>query len=368
MAGSPFLKKAIQQNEKQVADNNRKVTDLTKSIADYKRKLEQSCAAIGIQGVSFRDELQRLPLELPAIFDQVAHAICSDDVAKALAYHAALQEYLHNCEVPAVSATAMAAASSSSSKKDKKKRGAKAAAADAASLEPLDAAFETVAAPFAFFTAIEELRAASDRVAAAPSLLDFEAEAAEIDWDFSIDESGSGDAATIDWGIEAVAADDGAVAGGDVADLDAPVEIDWDITSTDVVDMEEPAFSLGNGDDAATAVDSIVSLAIDGDAAEPTRVGLLEESEFRTRVQNDLLELRAFLHQRSVELQSSNSVAFANQFQGTCGTSVLVVLLTRVWLAHSVSLCIVHRQWLSSNRASRRSRCTSVQSTVRSAS
>ncbi|KAI9999267.1 hypothetical protein PInf_004087 [Phytophthora infestans] len=252
----PFLKKSIQQNEKQVADNNRKMADLTRSIAEYKRKLETSCADMGIAGENFREELRRLPMELPSLFDGVAKAICSDEIATAIEYHQALQAYLHDCEIPVVVTESIS--SSSSKKKKKSKKQVEAAE------EPevtTDEPFELVLAPHKFFAAIENCR---------------HREVGEIDW-----------------GIETVASTEPAVTVDD-----APVEIDWDITTSDAV---EPVNEVSAPEAADVA----------------TRVGLLDDNEFRTRVLNDLLELRAFLRQRLVELSGSDSVAFANQFQGS---------------------------------------------------
>lgn len=239
--------------------------------------------------------------------------ICSEKIFAALAYHRALQEYLQNCEPPAVSVSAAA-----SFKKDKNAKNAKASPAGSSKQDALDDAFETVSAPFEFFSALGELRAAKDQVEQAAANLDFEAEAAEINWDFSIDGSGSSEEATIDWGIESASDDIVASTGNveDAVDLDAPVEIDWDITSSDLVESIDTSFG------GAAAVDGIQTLDIGVDLAtsmETTRVGLLSENEFRTRIQNDLLELRTFLRQRKEELKGNANVAFANQFQGSSG-------------------------------------------------
>ncbi|POM73268.1 Hypothetical protein PHPALM_9900 [Phytophthora palmivora] len=300
----PFLKKSIQQNEKQVADNNRKMADLTRSIAEYKRKLEVSCADMGIAGENFREELRRLPLELPSIFNAVAKSICSDQIADAIEYHQVLQSYLHDCEIPVVSSVTEST-SSSSSKKDKKnkKKGKKQTEVIATPENKMDEPFELVVAPHSFFDAIKELCNASDKMVETGTTMDFEAEAAEISWDISLDDSGTGDAGEIDWGIETVDSTETTATSNDT-----PVEIDWDITTSDVV---EPLGEVNSaeGVDIMEPVPNAIEMA--------TRVGLLGESDFRTRVLNDLLELRAFLHQRLVELSGSDSVAFANQFQGS---------------------------------------------------
>ncbi|KAF1316527.1 Cdk5rap3 protein, partial [Globisporangium splendens] len=305
----PFLKKSIQQNEKQVADNNRKAADLTKSIAEYKRKLELACSSIGIQGVNFREELHRLPYELPSIFEDAGKTICGEDIVAAIAYHRALQDYLQNCELPAVSVATTS--TQSSSKKDKKKS---AKSTQSVKEEATDESFETVHVPFEFFSAIEELRAAKDEVVDNAVNLDFEAEAAEINWDFSIDGSGSGeDVTTIDWGIETIS-DDTATSNNDGAvDLDTPVEIDWDISSAEVGESIVEPVSIGDAVVASTP-STTHEITISG---EPTRVGLLSENEFRTRILNNLLELRTFLRQRQQELKGADNVAFANQFQGS---------------------------------------------------
>eukprot|EP00644_Phytophthora_capsici_P001061 jgi/Phyca11/9974/fgenesh1_pm.PHYCAscaffold_43_\ len=299
----PFLKKSIQQNDKQVADNNRKMTDLTRSIAEYKRKLETSCADMGIEGNNFRDELIRLPLELPSIFDGVAKAICSDEITSAIGYLQALQRYLHDCEIPVAESTRSSSSRKETSKKDKKNKKKSKKQLDVLE-EPemtTSESFELIVAPHKFFDAIEELRNASDQLVDTSATLDFEAEAAEISWDISLDENDAADAGEIDWGIETVASAE-PVATGD----DTPAEIDWDITTADVVE------------DAASEENASKSMGVEEPTAKQvTRVGLLDDSEFRTRVLNDLLELRAFLRQRLVELCGSDSVAFANQFQGS---------------------------------------------------
>lgn len=299
----PFLKKSIQQNDKQVADNNRKMTDLTRSIAEYKRKLETSCADMGIEGNNFRDELIRLPLELPSIFDGVAKAICSDEIASAIEYHQALQSYLHDCEIPVAESTRSSSSRKETSKKDKKNKKKSKKQLDVLE-EPemtTSESFELIVAPHKFFDAIEELRNASDQLVDTSATLDFEAEAAEISWDISLDENDAADADEIDWGIETVASAEPVTTGDDT-----PAEIDWDITTADMV--EDPA----SEENASKPMD-----VEEPTAEQITRVGLLDDSEFRTRVLNDLLELRAFLRQRLVELCGSDSVAFANQFQGS---------------------------------------------------
>jgi hypothetical protein len=260
-----------------------------------------------VQGENFREELQRLPLELPSMFDGVAKAICSDEIASAIEYHQALQTYLHDCEIPVVAP--VAEPSSSSSKKDKKNKKKKGKKQSELTEDPeitADEPFELVVVPHKFFSAIEELRNASDEVAELDTTLNFETEAAEISWDISLDDSGTADAGEIDWGIETVAATES----GAAAD-DSPAEIDWDITTSDVVEPVSDVNAAGS----VAVVEAVPEVSAPAENA--TRVGLLDDSDFRTRVLNDLLELRAFLRQRLVELSGSDSVAFANQFQGS---------------------------------------------------
>ncbi|CAI5733418.1 unnamed protein product [Hyaloperonospora brassicae] len=302
----PFLRKSIQQDEKQIADNNRKMADLTRRIAEYKRKLEVSCADMGIAGANFRQELRRLPLELPSILDEIANAICCVEIDDAVEYHQALQSYLHDCEVPTVTSSAESMPSPRSQKGMKsKKKGRKQTevteARESTTMEP----FELVVKPHVFFDALVELREASDELVTTNAALDSEAEVAEISWDISADTDSTANADVIDWGIETVGS-----AELDATAEDAPVEIDWDITTVDVVKSVGADISA-EGSGVVGTMPSTPAIA-----AKTTRVELLRDSEFRTRVLNDLLELRAFLRQRLLELSGSDSIAFANQFQG----------------------------------------------------
>ncbi|CAI5709719.1 unnamed protein product [Peronospora farinosa] len=303
----PFLKKSIVQNEKQVADNNRKIADLTRSIAEYKRKLKVSCADMGIAGEHFRDELRRLPLELPNMFKKVAESICCNEIASAIEYHQALQTFLHDCEVPAIQPITESSTSTSLKKaKKSKKKGKKLIEVVEESGSTTDEPFELVVAPHNFFDALKELCSASDELNDANATLHFEAEAEDIGWDISLGESDTADGSGIDWGIETVASTEPAAAAEDT-----PVEIDWNIPTSDVV---EPVSEMNDTE----GTDVVETVPYMPDSAEKiTRVGLLDQSEFRTRAVNDLLELRAFLRQRLLELSGSDSVAFANQFQGS---------------------------------------------------
>jgi hypothetical protein len=255
---------------------------LQKSFSEYKRKLESSCAEMGIAGIHFRDELQRLPAQLPSLFAQVASCICSEDIEDALVYHAALQSYLRDCEGPADPAEG---------KPGKKK-----------TAEHQDVAL------FAFFKSIRELQEASEEAEAPPVALDFEVEAADIEWDISMS-TGDADLA-IDWGIETMASDE--VTSDDSGIQVEAAEIDWDI-STEPADVSTSSFSIG-GDAVVVDVNETVRAT--------TRVGLLSDNEFRSHVLNDLLELKMFLRQRRVEVadQTTTTVAFANQFHGSSCT------------------------------------------------
>ncbi|KAL7686481.1 putative CDK5 regulatory subunit-associated protein [Plasmopara halstedii] len=303
----PFYKKFIQQNEKEVVDNNRKIVDLTKSIVEYKRKHQAYCANMGIEGVNIREELRRLPLELPSLFHGVATAICCEEICDAIEYHQALQVYLHDSEVSA-SATESDKSAIIVTKKDKKtrKKGKKqielAGEPEIKAEEP----YELIAASHNFFFTMEKLRNASDELVESAPTLDFEAEAADIIWDISIDDTGTADADEIDWGIRSVAS----VTASSTLD-DVPAEIDWEITSSDVL---EP---IGEGGPFKTV--EIMDSAENAFATTEklTRVQLLANTEFRTCALNDLLEIHAFLCQRLSELSGSSSVAFANQFQGS---------------------------------------------------
>ncbi|CAH0520816.1 unnamed protein product [Peronospora belbahrii] len=302
----PFLKMSIQQNEKQVADNNRKIADLTRNITEFKRKLEVSCTDIGITGEDFGEELRRLPRELPNIFDKVAKTICCDEIVSAITYHQALQNYLHNCEMPAMTSVAECSSSSFSKKGENSRKKGKKLTKVVGIVEEREVTTDEVAAtPHNFFSALKELCSASDVVPEVHASFDYNAEAAEISWDISLGEDRTADVNEIDWGIEMVGSTEPIATSNNT-----PVEIDWGSTSSYMV---KPVSDL-NGAEGIYVVEPAPK--VPATAETITRVGLLDDYDFRTRALNDLLELQAFLRQRKIELSGNNSVAFANQFQG----------------------------------------------------
>jgi hypothetical protein len=321
---SPFLKKTIQQNEKAVGENNRKIVELRKSISEYKRRLSDACSNMGIEGNNFREELERLPRELPSIFSNVSASICSETIQEAIAYHQALQTYLHSCDPP--SAPSATTNNSKNTSSRKKKAGKKAATSSALEESQVEESIDqkSTSRPSSvptFFHAIAELRAAEDvhptQVEQDSVGVDLSSDDAEINWDISLEDTGAvvsmdeeGVVSSIDWGIETASVETAT----NVEEDASPVEIDWDISTDNVgivdttADISTPvianAFSANPND--STSLD------------KSTRIGLLMDTEIRNRVLNDLLELRAFLRQRTQELLAEDNVAFANHFQGTC--------------------------------------------------
>jgi len=176
-------------------------------------------------------------LELPSIFQAVGESICAGEVLHAIEYHEVLQTYLHSCEPPVMETAADEGTASSKGKSKKKTKTGK---AQSESPRATEEAFELVSAPYKFFTALKELHEAEDKLdEPSPVSLDFEAEATEISWDITLDDAGTADAVAdagaIDWGIETVVEQDG---GGSAGSDDTPVEIDWDITTSEVTAVE----------------------------------------------------------------------------------------------------------------------------------
>ncbi|KAH9095951.1 hypothetical protein Ae201684P_010159 [Aphanomyces euteiches] len=128
------------------------------------------------------------------------------------------------------------------------------------------------------FEALDALRNSSfdsSPVEQVVNAINFE-EAVEIKWEDETTSPNPGDDSGIDWGIT------------------ESTDIEWDISTTNAPVHCAPSSS-----------------------GPSTKVELLLESQFRIRITNELIELRAFLAQRKLELKSDD-VAFANQFQ-ICG-------------------------------------------------
>lgn len=300
----PLKKKTIQSNEKQVADNHRKMQEYQKSIQTSKHELAKMCADLGIQAPkdddknqnqmidsrSFREQLEALVSELPTYFLHLSDRICAEPIEKAEEYYVAMQEYLHSV-TPASFAESSSKSSKSSKSKSSKSKSSNSSSLEIISNQPTE------------MPAIQKLRhARRDTTDGQDHTIPVDAESGmanptedqvhEIQWDIttsvSVDETTS----------ESPSMDD---------------EIDWNISTVEASDSVR-SVEEENPTTSATPKET------------NSRCTWMRSMEFRNQLKNNILELQAYLLQRAVELcdGDASAVVYANQFQHSSNAKVLI--------------------------------------------
>jgi len=84
----PQLNKTIERCSKAQGDLERKDTEYNKNIQNYKTKLAQACASLGIEGQNIEAEIPQLVVELPSIFDRLVEGTRHPDFYNAISYYA----------------------------------------------------------------------------------------------------------------------------------------------------------------------------------------------------------------------------------------------------------------------------------------
>ncbi|KAL6053156.1 CDK5 regulatory subunit-associated protein 3 [Balamuthia mandrillaris] len=93
----PSLKKKLDRSQKQMEELERKEVEYNKGALENRKKYEQECADIGIEGKNVREELQQLVSELPNLLAEVVATIQRDDrMAQACNLYKAFAEYTFN--------------------------------------------------------------------------------------------------------------------------------------------------------------------------------------------------------------------------------------------------------------------------------
>ncbi|GIM06415.1 hypothetical protein Vretimale_10743 [Volvox reticuliferus] len=316
----PYLRKQAAKLNQQIVDCDRKHAECLRNAALCAAKYKEECKKLGIQGVSVRQELRRLADELPGMLRSMVESLHAPRLQSASEYYAAFTRFAH---AP---------------------RGQRATAAEAdLALEPskmLPILFEIrerrTEPPLALGDASAaatsqttaggdgginwDLSPHGDGKAAAGTTVD-------IDWDVGPggeEAAAAGDAGgggEINWDIDfqdaaaGTAATDSAGAGADAAVV-APVTIDWDI-EVDAVGADAAAdaennlagVSISGGDAGPSALAAAAGKLTDPDNIAAAR--LERDGEYRARLMDDLLELRAFLAQRKAELSGNGNELLA---------------------------------------------------------
>ncbi|GLC43473.1 hypothetical protein PLESTM_001477200 [Pleodorina starrii] len=316
----PYLRKQTAKLNQQIVDCDRKHAECLRNATLCAAKYKEECKKLGIQGVSVRQELRGLASELPGMLRGVVDSLHDPRLQTAADYYAAFTRFAH---AP---------------------RGQRAAAVNASGLEP------STMLPTLFEIRARQTQppAPAEAALAGPSESGVQeaTTAGGIDWDVAPQEgdgaAAAGAAIDIDWDValgggeeDAGAAGGGGEGGGGInwdfqvpaeasasaeagdgaAEASAaPIAIDWDIevdaVGDAVADAENNLLGGSEGEGtAAAAAGPTATAAMDPDDVAAAR--LEQDAEYRARLMDDLLELRAFLALRKAELSGSGNELIA---------------------------------------------------------
>ncbi|PNH00245.1 F-box/LRR-repeat protein 2, partial [Tetrabaena socialis] len=267
------------------------------------------CKKLGVQGACVRQELRSLASELPGMLRAVVDSLHDPRLQAAADYYAAFTRFAHTPRAPKPAASAAAPASTS--------------APEGASVSPC-------LEPTSMLPTLFEIRARRTQPPPPPATADEGAApggggaVVDIDWDLDLgaaEADGGAEAAGADGGAGPSGGADGGGGGGIDWDIDmaeagtsggggadggggGAVTIDWDIeldgAGADNNRAGAPASASGAASDAAAAAADGAAAAAAVPPTDPDDVAaarLERDADYRSRLLDDLLELRAFLAQ-----------------------------------------------------------------------
>ncbi|KAJ1699897.1 hypothetical protein LUZ63_008409 [Rhynchospora breviuscula] len=281
----PYQKKQIQKIQQQLAELDRKETEIKRNAALSATKYAEACQELGLKGEDVRMELIVTAKTLPETLNKIMLVLNGELLSRAIEYYTNFVKEAHA---------------------DKEK-------SSGAVLQNLCDLQQNP--PSLHVTVCAEVQDSLVENSKVNQNLDLGSTIDGIDWNITMDET------QIDWDIGAV--EEQAEESANILDTheisDSIVEhgvqstnkvegIDWDVGIENLKLEMEASVQDASGEE---HVHGLVETIANG---HDERSQLLE-TDYRNKILDDLLEIKAFLYQRLMELRSEDTMSLQNQVQ-----------------------------------------------------
>lgn len=334
----PYQKKQIQKVQQQLAELERKETDIKRNAVLSAAKYLEACQELGLQGKNVRQELLDTAKSLPSTFQNILQALSSDKLLRAMEYYA---NFVKDAHTEKENSPIMVL---------KNLRNLQTHPPSLNISISYDILYQHEEATLTSWTGVTSNNA------------DISADG--IDWNISLDDS------QIDWNIDLVEEHDVLVDVIGTCEIINPTEEILDDGRENgreaADDLHKDASTLNSGPDAdmcteLSIANSQTSNLIDDNTSAATVLeaqplipdsmdqressgdarSQLLDNEFRNNILDDLFELNAFLNQRILELKNEESSTLQHQVQATAPYVLQQYTLDAIQLMLSESLSAI---------------------------